>query len=315
MFILKITTMCSHEIINLLSQHRIPGRSHFPQPLTRHQLLSLLKASQPPRLDGDAFSPSKLDSELTNLEAQGEILSGVGKRFCMASPTLLIDHENQTTELLFVGDRAYLRLAHQILETKQPIHQTRLRPRLRDVQRIQSTLESTGIGLLTVQKSVEYLPAPQLPEPWTVRGAEWSGNPCNLLQTSGYVQGYHPGDKSQGDRWLDVTPQPRDLPSLLQLPDGVFLWMQHGHFFEISPDAACLAMFALDQQVSQPLKLAWDDAPGRLDLRCVRLPRAYAQLIWRLSNPSPEHNRIRYVDPQNQPRVKAALERLGCVLV
>jgi hypothetical protein len=237
----------------------------------------------------------------------------------MAKPTVYVDSEEAVTGLHFLGDRAYLRLAHQTLQTGQPVSSTQLRPKSRQFEWIKTQLEASNIQCYTPDQLVSQLPNPQLPDNWQLTEQNRSGNPFFTYQGFESILGYRPKPGKQRDRWqpiigLDHLSSIASL-NLLKTPEGEFLWLQDGQFFEITPDTAYLAMFELDQQAQQPLQIALDEQPGRIDLQDTFLPKAYAQLIWRLSNPSPEHNRIRDVDAQNQPRVKAALERLGCVLV
>ncbi|MBD1916254.1 MULTISPECIES: hypothetical protein [Cyanophyceae] len=311
--------MQNQDIIQLLSHHRVPGRLHLPQALTCYQLLGLLRATVPPSALANALSPSRLDQALHNLEAQGEVLLGVGKRVCMAQPTVYTSDEESVTGIQFLGDRAYLRLAHQALQTGQPVTQTLLRPKNKRLEWIQTQLGASNIGCHTPDQLVSQLPTPQLPANWQLREQHRSDNPFFTYQGFESILGYRPEPGRQCDRWQPIIGLEHlgSIASLrlLKTPEGEFLWFQDGQFFGITPDTAYLAMFELDLQINQPLQIALDEKPGLLDLRDTFFPKAYAQLIWRLSKPSPDHNRIRYVDAQNQPRVKAALERLGCVLV
>jgi hypothetical protein len=311
--------MQHQDIIQLLSHHRFPGRSHLPQALTRYQLLGLLRATVPPSAPANALSLSQLDQALHSLEAQGEVLLGLGKRVCMAQPIVYADSEEAIAGIQFLGDRAYLRLAHQVLKTGQPIAQTLLRPKNKRFEWVQTQLAASNIQCHTPDQLITQLPNPQLPAIWQLRDQHQADNPFFTYQGFENILGYRPAPGKQRDRWqpiigLDHLNSIASL-NLLKTPEGEFLWLQDGKFFEITPDAAYLAMFELDRQTNQPLQIALDEQPGRLDLRDTFLPKAYAQLIWRLSNPSSDHNRIRSVSPHNQPRVKAALERLGCVLV
>ena len=313
--------MQDQDIIQLLSHHRAPGRPHLPQTLTRSQLLGLLRVTMPPSAPANALSPSHLDQALHSLEAQGEVLLGIGKRVGMAKPTVYVDGQDMIRGVQFLGDRAYLRLAHQALQTGQSVTQTQLRPKNKRFEWIQTQLKTSNIVCCTPDQLVNQLRKPQLPDTWQLKVKD-QYQIANLFFTYQGVEnilGYCPESAKQGDRWqaiigLDHLSSIASL-NLLKTPEGEFLWLQDGQFFEITPDTAYLAMFELDQQAQQPLQIALDEQPGRIDLQHTFLPKAYAQLIWRLSNPSPEHNRIRYVNAQNQPRVKAALERLGCVLV
>ncbi len=311
--------MLSKQIIQLLSHHRAPGRPRLPQSFARLQLLRLLRDSQPPLSPDTEISPTNLDRELQNLEAQGEVLLGLGKQVCMAQPMVLTDSEEKLAGLQFFGDRAYLRLAHQSLETGQPVDKTQLMPKKQNFSWIQAQLQKASIACLTVDCAVNQLPATCLPSPWRLQGQECLENPFFTNRGDGSLWGYQPSETTQRDRWQPINGFHlgglRSL-NLLRTPAGEFLWMENGQFFELAPDTACLAMFELDRQAQQPLRIAWDEQPGRLDLRGIVLPRAYAQAIWRLSQSDPDHNRIRLVvAAKDRPRVKAVLERLGCKLV
>lgn len=311
--------MLNNQIIQVLSYHRAPGRPHLPQTLTRFQIMGLLKHSEPPSFSESSLTPANIDTELHNLEAQGEVLLGIGKRACMARPTVVVESPENLVGLKFTGDRAYLRLAHQMLNTGQPVSRTLLRPQKQSFPWIQEHLLKAGINCLTIEQSISQLPLPEIPAAWSLRGQERLENPFFTYQGFDSIFGYQPIGGAQRDRWkvivgLEHLASISSL-NLLRTPEGEFLWLQDGQFFELAPDAAYLAMFKLDQQVEQPLQIALDAKPGRLSLRDTYLPKAYAQMIWRLSKADPDHNRIRLVEPQNQPRVKTALERLGCVLV
>jgi len=311
--------MLNKQIIEVLSHHRTPGRHHLPQALTRFQLMGLLRNSEPPSFSEAGLTPARMDFELHNLEAQGEVLLGIGKRICMTQPIVVADSPENLVGLKFLGDRAYLRLTHQMLTTGQPVVRTLLRPQKQSFSWIQEQLLGAGIQCLTIEQSISQLPLPEIPATWSLRGQERSENPFFTYQGLDSILGYQPCNGKQRDRWQQIVGLEHlasiSSLSLLRTPEGEFLWLQAGQFFELTPDAAYLAMFKLDQEINQPLQIALDEKPGRLDLRDTYLPKAYAQLIWRLSKADPDHNRIRLVEPQKQPRVKAALERLSCVLV
>ncbi len=311
--------MLNKQIVQILSHHRVLNRPHLPQALTRFQLLGLLRNSEPPLFAESGLTPAKIDNELHNLEAQGEVLLGIGKRVCMAQPTVVVESPENLVGLKFMGDRAYLRLAHQMLNTGQPVSRTLLRPEKQSFSKIYEQLAKAGIKCLTIDQSIDQLPLPEKPAAWNLRGQERLENPFFTYQGFDSIDGYQPCPETQHNRWKPVVGLEHlsslSCLSLLRTPEGEFLWLQDGQFSELTPDAAYLAMFKLDQQVNQPLRIASDTRSGRLDLSDTYLPKVYAQLIWRLSEAEPGHNRLRLVNSQNQPRVNAALERLGCVLV
>jgi hypothetical protein len=74
-------------------------------------------------------------------------------------------------------------------------------------------------------------------------------------------------------------------------------------------------MFALDKEAEHPLQIPWDESEGKLHLKGVSLPGAYARWLWSLSEPVENLYRTRYIKPENQPLIKSAFKRLGCLLV
>lgn len=254
---------------------------------------------------------------LDELQAKGEVLSGIGNRFCMAPPTILVENESNLAGVLFRGDRAYLKLAHQALETGQPIVKTQLNPRIHGFRRIQERLRNHGIRLLTVTDSVKHLPLPEKPELHLLSGAEWHEDPFQCWSTSGLIQVYRPASQwqAQRDRWQFITQTNLTSDSLLKLSTGEYLWFAADQFYELSPDAASLAMFWIDQQAGLPLRVTWDERPGRLNLQGTVLPSSYAQWLWRLSKPDPDQLRTRLFEPSQRAIVRQALTQLGCSLV
>jgi len=299
-------------IIRLLSNHRQPHRVELPQPLTLRAIATLIQQSLPPQHDDIS---TQLDADLRELQAQGEVLAGTGNRFCMAPPVVLAENETSLTGLLFRGDRAYLRLAHQALETGQPFVTTMLHPKVRGFHRTKERLRNAGIRLLTVASSVDHLPPRELPQPVRLQGCE-SPNPFQAATWTDPIRQYVPRvGTQQFERWVPVTQAALGDRTLLKLPTGEWLWFEADQFYELTPDTALLAMFQLDHDANVPLSLPWDDAPGRLQLQGISLPSSYAQLLWRLSEPDADSPRTRLFATANRPIAREALLRLGCTLV
>jgi len=99
------------------------------------------------------------------------------------------------------------------------------------------------------------------------------------LKTSGFVQSYLPKSQwqVQSDRWQCIAQADLTDGSLLKLSMGEYLWFEADQFYELTPDAASLTLFWLDQQTGVPILVPWDEAPGRLNLQGISLPNAYAQ--------------------------------------
>jgi hypothetical protein len=304
--------MYTDRIIKLLSNHRQTHRIKLPQPLTLRAIATLIQQSLPPQHEDIS---TQLDADLRELQAKGEVLAGMGNRFCMAPPVVLAEAETNLTGILFRGDRAYLRLAHQALETGQLAVETTLHPRVHDFYRIKQRLRNVGIRLLTVAISVDYLPLPELPQPVRLPGCE-SPNPFQSATWTAPICQYVPSlGTRQFERWVPIIQAALGDRTLLKLPTGEWLWFEADQFYELAPDTALLAMFQLDHGANVPLSLPWDDAPGRLNLQGVSLPSSYAQLLWRLSKPDADIPRTRLFATANRPIARKALLRLGCTLV
>jgi hypothetical protein len=294
----------------LLSNHRHPQNSAQPLTLTLQQILSLLQHAAP---HGAADWRTEAVRVLDELQAQGEILVGMGKRYCIAPPTVLAQSQQDMVSLQFQGDRAYLPLVHQTLKTNQSQQELLIRPFGQNFQRIQDDLQRIGVCLLSVEDSLQKLPCPRLP---LILRSPLEENPFTTYST---LEIYTSQTlKSQTERWQSrssYSTQALTSDSLLKLPTGEYLWLRNGEFYELEPETAVLAMFAQDSTAEHPLLIEWDEAPGRLNLQGIILPSAYARWLWRLSEPDPNHYRTRLISPAGRPFIKEAFARLGCQLV
>ncbi len=297
-------------ITTLLSNQRQPQQLSQPLALTQRQILNSLHHAV---LSDASNWQVEVQRGLDELQAQGEIVLGAGKRYCMAPPILLSIDNVDVSSLRFQGDRAYLPWVHQLLKTDQSRDEVCLRLKGQNFQQLQEKLRSSGIRIATLADSLQALPKPQ--RPIFLR---------NPLENSPFaehseIEIYVPEAlKNQSERWqvrsqYSVKPWPAE--SILRVPDGAYLWLREGEFHELDPEVAVLAMFAQDSAAGQPLPIEWDEQPGRLNLQGVILPYVYARWLWRLSEADPNHYRTRLILPQYRPRVKQSLSRLGCQLV
>lgn len=302
--------MYTERLIKVLSSHRQIRCAAYPQPLTLRVLSTVINQSLSP--DQPQISLSQLHLDLQELQAQGDILSGNGNRFCMALPTVYAEREEHITGVRFVGDRAYLKLAHQALNTKQPITKTLLHPETHSFYRIKERLENKGIRCRIIDSSVEHLSPLESPKVFKLQGQEWNENPFSV---SDVLQQYIPSlNRTQGDRWHDVSAEGLTENSLLRLPTADYLWYKNGCFYEVTPDTAILTTFWLDKQRSLPIQVRWDEALGQLNLHGIRLPTDYAQKLWWLSTPD-DAPRTRRFKPAQRPIARQILARLGCQLI
>ena len=293
------------KIVAILSDHRSPIDKSKPLTLTKRQILSLLESSLSPDYSHDKLI-QELESSLRELETKGEIYAGVGNRFCISHPTVVYEEE------LFIGDRAYLSLAHQalgnlVMETNKLVF-----PDL-DFEVLQQKLLERGISLITIEQCLKHLPEPSLPLTQMLRGYEVE-DPFINPDYAGILH-YVPQWAEQSDRWREPSRSNLRNPDLLRLPTGEHLWYEQGIFYQLEKDAAILAMFKLDREVGQPIKIVWDSDRGHLDLKNVNLPTCYAQSLWRLSNSTDTDNRDRYVEPNRRKQIEEILRKLGCQVI
>ena len=299
-------------IIQILSNHRHPHDGNLPQALTRSQLTHLLKNC--PNLLNQTFPTHHIHNLLTELTARGEILAGIGRRYCMAPPTVLAPEDTIVNGIRFQGDRAYLSLAHQILETDQNYDEVLMRPKLHRWQSVQERLAHVGVRAMTFTQQINHLPKlRQLSQP-ELR-SPWPDAPFCSTQAKQTIWHYVPqAYANQSERWQRIETKPT-ADSLMRLHSGDYLWYDTQVFYELEPDTALLTAFWLDQEHKLPLKLPWDSSKGLLDLSQARLPSTYARQVWALSDAASDHYRTRYIAPVNRPLVVEILQQLGCQLV
>ena len=303
--------MYFNQIISLLSNHRNSDRHKVPTTLSKTQIISLIGASLSPNISQDDLSTT-VGENLKELEAKGEINSGSRNRYCIAPPTLLAAAEDNLTGLLFKGDRAYLSLAHQVLNTEQDPTELQIRPNINNFQTIKNKLSAVGISLLTIERRIESLPVPELPSKAILLG-EYQGNPFENA-----VLQYLPNNNfdPQPQRWREIVKSQLSNKSLLQLvATKEYLWFEDRRFYELEQDKAVLTMFAVDRETEHPLQIRWDRSSGKLHLKGVSLTSAYARWLWSLSEPIDNSYRTRYIKPDNQYLVESAFKHLGCLLV
>ena len=178
---------------------------------------------------------------------------------------------------------------------------------------IQQKFSERGISLITIEQSLQYLPEPSLPLTQMLRGYEVE-NPFINPDYAGILH-YVPQWREQSDRWREPSRSTIRNPDLLKLPTGEYLWHQQEIFYQLEKDVAILAMFKLDRESGQSIKILWDSDRGHLDLKNVNLPSSYAQCLWRLSTPTDTDNRDRYVEPNRRKQIEKVLKKLGCQTV
>ena len=139
-----------NKIILLLSNHRQSSNQEMPLALNKHQIVSLIGASISPN-ESQELLVTQIEAALDELQAQGEILAGSRNRYCMAPPTVLAVDNEDLTGLKFRGDRAYLTLAHQALNSPPERQQNPLLlyPQIQRFHWIKDRLSQVRVRFLT----------------------------------------------------------------------------------------------------------------------------------------------------------------------
>ncbi len=73
--------MLAEKITLLLSNHRHSNNRTIPQPLTKHQIISLLVSSLSPNESQENLTDT-IQNTLNELQAEGEILAGTRNHYC-----------------------------------------------------------------------------------------------------------------------------------------------------------------------------------------------------------------------------------------
>ncbi|WP_407894787.1 hypothetical protein [Scytonema sp. NUACC26] len=153
--------------------HRHDSNKGMPLDLTKHQIVYLLLASLSPNENSQDFE-TRVQESLNELQAQGEILAGTRNRYCIAPPSVVL--AKQENCLLFRGDRTYLQLAHDILQSQYDSQNPlQINVDLQNLSGSKEALRKVGIRLLTADESVEHLSYPCKPK--GERSSSWSTNP------------------------------------------------------------------------------------------------------------------------------------------
>ena len=311
--------MLSNSIINSLSNHRDANNHNRPNTLNKTQIIRLLKASISPDRELSNLQ-EEICQTLQVLEAQGEILASKGN-YCIAPPTLLANSREDVTGVKFRGDRAYLSLAHERLNSRnQNLDEVKIHPRIRTFERIQARLDPIGIRLLTAEDLIHCLPSPQKPPKYVLRC------PTTLPDSSdGELFGYEPLPHTpQENRWQPVivsqisTLADRSLLKLtkdLHYQNDRYFWYEGDEVYDLDRDAAVLAMFDKDREKDSPLRVSWHTSEGKLDLRDIYLPLAYMRYLWQLSGEAEQNSRICSVPAASRSLIEPAFQKLGCLLV
>jgi hypothetical protein len=180
-------------ILTLLSNHRQIENNSLPLTLGYQQIISSVCHAS------NSIERTEISDALKELQAQGEVLEGSGNRYCIAPPTAIAMNKENLSSFKFQGDRAYLRLAHQLLKTEQTPTEVILKPQIRGFRGIQSVLKQYNIRLVILSNLLDWLPQPYLPI------VEQLERVIHLSIDSQLVNIYVPKTwKNQQERWSNI---------------------------------------------------------------------------------------------------------------
>ncbi|WP_017294953.1 hypothetical protein [Geminocystis herdmanii] len=307
--------MNNEKILTILTNHRQLNNRELPRVLTLRSIVSLIEHSLPPN---ENINRGEIEDYLNQLQLQGEVLKAKGKKFCVAPPSVLVEDQNNCDILYFRGDRAYLKLVHQVLETREIIPTPEINSRGKNFTEIKEKLNSCGIRLLTYQDTLYELPIPQKPKLYTLEKLD------NTLQ--GEIKIYNPSRqrhlyKYQEERWK-ITVIERltnsNLIKLTQAKDYQYYWYEDNQFYHLTDkEQAPLTMFYLDKQANCPLQIPLDETKEgfQLNLQKVFIPYSYYKLVYGLSKPADNSKYIRIFDHIYRSLIEQIFKRLGCNFV
>lgn len=295
----------SRKIITLLSQCRHPVRPALPVALRRVEIVHALCRCLAPGQPDEQFAAT-VHGALRELKLLGEVLEGINNYYCIAPPTVLaVGPDRLAGYAEFRGDRAYLPLAHQILQTSNP-GEEKLLPRLEDLQQAKVELNRRCIRLVTLQELIEQLPLPSKPQ-------LWESQVLTEPPAGGRLWRYIPGQCNQRDRWQPLAQEDLTPESLVKRDGGkeeAYFWFEDGRWYSLTKDKAIYTMFYLDRRDKHPLSIQLK-ADGQLDVRHVYLPEAYYH--WCERHLQRLDRGIYGVEQHKTRLVKMLFERLGCV--
>ncbi len=311
----ELKKMNNEKILTILTNHRQVNNRELPRVLTLRSIVSLIEHSLSPN---ENINRKEIEDYLNQLQLQGDVLKTKGKKYCVAPPTLLAEDENNCDILYFRGDRAYLQLVHQVLETRQIIPTPEINSRGKSFTEIREKLNSCGIRILTYQDTLYELPIPQKPKLYTLEKLD------NSLQ--GEIKIYIPSRqkhlyKPQEERWK-ITVIDRltnhSLVKSIKVKDYQYYWYEDNQFYQLSDkEQAPLTMFWLDKQAKCILQISLDEIKEgfQLNLQKVFIPYSYYKVVYGLSKPADNSKYIRIFDHIYRSLIEQIFKRLGCNFV
>jgi hypothetical protein len=307
--------MNQEKILTILTNHRQPNNRELPRVLTLRSIASLIEHSLPPN---ENINRKEIEDYLNQLQLQGEVLKAKGKKYCVAPPSVLVEDKDNFNSLWYRGDRAYLNLVHQVLETKQIIPTTEIDARGKSFTQIKEKLNSCGIRLLTYQDTLYELLIPHKPKLYTLDKCD-----PNIENEIKVYKPLRQRDqfKSQEERWK-ISAIGRltngSLIKSIKAKDYQYYWYEDNQFYQLTDkEQAPLTMFWLDKQAECPLQISLDETKEgfQLDLQKVFIPYAYYKLVYGLSKPADKSQYIRIFDNIYRSLIKQVFKQLGCNFV
>lgn len=307
-------------IIQLLSSSRRDDRPQHCRSLTRRQICDLVEEIMGPNQEAEKQKKFKehIEEQLEVLTQEFEIVKTGDKqsRYCMAPPSLIVSREEPLLAD-YVGDRAYISLAREVLEINGEDGST-LVGSSKSLDEVRESLEFVGISVQTEEMLFESVPDPVLPTERNLSRAE----KFNREDISAVLEVYIPRRAEfTASRWFRSSQSSSSTHSLLYRvkekghgsweKGWLYLWRDGSEYCELTREQALLAMFRIDIERNLPRLLSLD---GGISAELMwQLPRAYASLVLRYTvedstqgvmNPRGNKGKIDHIRRQRHVRYK-----------
>lgn len=274
-------------IVDLLSSSRRDDRPQLCQSLTKRQISDLIEEMLPPNQKKIAERMvDRVGEQLEILLQEFEIICTGDRRlnYCMAPPSLIVSRE-EPLQVRYVGDRAYMELARELLESGNH-NDSNLMDSNKSLNEARNSLEQVGLTVQTEEMLFQAVPDPAYPTEIELAMAEQ----IQLEELCGSVEVYVPRRADFfASRWSQLDQTASSAQSLLYRAKKsdirskdqglMFLWKWQGILYRLTAQQAFFAMYKADIDRNAPKLLELDqDIPMGV---IWHIPRDYARLVSR----------------------------------
>lgn len=290
----------------MLSSSRRDDRPQLCQRLTKRQISDLIEEMLPPnqkKMTAERMV-DRVGEQLDILLQEFEIICTGDRRlnYCMAPPSLIVVRE-EPLQFRFIGDRAYMELARELLGSGNH-HDSNLMDSYMSLNEARDSLEQVGIAIQTEEMLFQAVQDPACPTEIELSMAEQ----IQLNELSGSVEVYVPRrDDFFASRWSRLDQAGSSTQSLLyrarrrviktQDHGQLYLWKWHNIYYRLTAQQALLAMYKVDIDRNAPKLLELDqDIPIGV---IGQIPRDYARLVSRYTEEQAGQERARLGNHEN----------------